>query len=332
MKRLHFALSSKPALAIAISFASLYAVGHLFAETPVLTADKPIVIPDSHGKFDFIEVDQQAGRLLAAHTGNATLDIFDSATGKFIKSVQTGVDQDAAVDSKGGKYHVAVSAGKKLVTVDSTTFEVTGETPLTGPADILAFDPKNNTAYIGHDDSTEVWAVDVIAKKIVATITIPEGPEGIIYDEVSDRVYANSKIGDAVVVIDPATNKPVATWPTAPAQKPHGSALDAEGHRLFVVGANGKLVAIDLKSGKVTGSVDIAPRVDEIAFDPGLKRVYCASGAGVLSVVDAKDESLKSLGDVPTHEGTHSVAVDAKTHAVWIAFAEGNQSFIQRLK
>jgi len=47
--------------------------------------------------------------------------------------------------------------------------------------------------------------LDVSASKIVASIKIPEGPEGIIYDSVNDRVYINSKMGDVVVVADPST-------------------------------------------------------------------------------------------------------------------------------
>ena len=302
------------------------------AAGPPLIPEAPALIPDSHGKFDFIEFDSGTSRLLAAHPGNATLDVFDGASGKLIKHVAAGVAQDTAIDDKAKKYYVSISAGKKLATIDSGTLEQTAETPLEGPADIVCFDPKNGLAYVGHDDSAEVWVVDVTASKIIGRIAIPQGPEGILYDAVNDRVYINSKSGDVVVVVDPATNKAIATWPVAPATKPHGSALDAQGNRLFVVGANGKLVALDLPSGKVAGVAEVALRVDQIAFDPGLKRVYCASGEGVMSVVDASDGGLKSLGDAPTHKGAHSVAIDPKTHAVWTVFADGDKCYLLRLK
>jgi DNA-binding beta-propeller fold protein YncE len=297
-----------------------------------LVPEEPLLIPDSHGKFDFIEIDSSASRLLAAHPGNATLDVFDLGSGKLIKHVAAGVAQDAAIDAKTGKYYVSISAGKKLVAIDQGALEKTGETPLEGPADIVSFDPKNGLAYVGHDDAAEVWVVDVSASKIVGSIAIPEGPEGILYDAANDRVYINSKSGDVVVVVDPTSNKAIATWPVAPATKPHGSAIDGEGNRLFVVGANGKLVALDLKSGKVVGEADVASKVDQIAFDPGLKRVYCASGEGVMSVVDAADGRLKFLGNAPTHKGAHSVTVDPKTHSVWTVYADGDRCYLLRLK
>ncbi|CAN5770571.1 hypothetical protein BH09VER1_BH09VER1_45980 [soil metagenome] len=302
--------------------------GWLGAET-LLTGESPMVIPNTTGRFDFIEMDQGAERLLAAHTGNGTLDVFD-AEGKLLKAVRTGKAQAVAVDAMHGQYYVAVSEQRKIVTVKAATLEVLDDTPLMGPADLIAYDPKNHTAYAGHDDGAEVWAVNLNEAK-TTSIAIPEGPEGIVYDGKSDRVYANAKSGDVVVVIDPGTNKAVASWPTAPVKGPHGSALDAEGQRLFVVGGNGKLVAFDLKTGKIVSWVEVAAKVDEIAYDAGLHRIYCASGSGVLSVVDATGE-LKALGEVPTHQGAHSVAVDEKSHAVWIAYGEGSESYIQRFK
>jgi DNA-binding beta-propeller fold protein YncE len=302
------------------------------ATPPPLVAEAPILIPEAHGKFDFIEVDSQASRLLAAHPGNATLDVFDLNSGKLIKHVTAGVAQDAAIDEKGGKYYVSISAGKSLAAVDRSSLEKVGETPLPGPADIVAFDPKNDHAYVGHDDAAEVWEVDVAASRIVGKIAIPEGPEGILYDPANDRIYINSKSGNVVVVVDPANGKVVANWAVAPAAKPHGSALDLEGRRLFVAGGNGKLVALDLSSGKVLGSADVAQKVDQIAFDAGTQRVFCASGTGVISVVDAAGGNLKSLGNVASHAGAHSVAVDPKTHAVWTAFADGEKSYLLRMK
>ena len=297
-----------------------------------LVASQPISIPNSHGGFDFIEVDQQSSRLLAPHTKNGTFDVFDSTNGQLLKQCAVGATQSVAVNDKAGKYYIAGSSKARLITIDSKALEITGETPLSGPADIATFDPKNHLAYVCHDDGTEVWAVDVALNKVVASITIPEGPEGIVYDEVSDRVFVNVKQTSEVVVIDPAANKVVAQWSTKPAESPHGLALDSKMHRLFAVGANGQLVAIDLKTGKIVGSANVAPKVDQIAYDPELKRIYCASGFGVMSVVQVTDEGLTALGDAPTHVGAHSVAVESKTHTVWTAYGDGDGSYILNLK
>ena len=323
-------------LFLAASFCFL-GFGVLRSEEALLTKEEPILVPGVHGGTDFIEFDQVRGRLLAGHPGNGTLDIFDTKTARFIASLATGAPNDTAFDPKDGRYIVSVSKQQQVVIIDATKLTITGSIPLSGPADVLTFNPNNGCAYVGHDDASEIWAVDVNAGKVVASIPIAEGPEALVCDVAGNRIYANVKSADYIAVIDPDSNKSLSSWPTSPAKSPHGLVFDKEGHRLISVGGNGKLVAIDLGSGKVVSSADVAPRVDQIAYDPGLKRVYCASGSGVLSVVDASGTELKYLGEVPTHKGAHAVTVDNETHAVWISFAEGEKrnegkSYIQRLK
>jgi DNA-binding beta-propeller fold protein YncE len=146
------------------------------AEAP-LTAGEAIVVPDSKGPFDFLEVDASRRRLLANHTGNNTLDVFDVDSGKLIKHIPTGKAQGVAIDSQAGKYYVSVSREQVLVIIDSKTLEKIGQVKLTGPADAIAFDPKDHRIFVGHDDATELWVIDSTAAKLVATIAIPAGPE-----------------------------------------------------------------------------------------------------------------------------------------------------------
>src|SRR6476619_155735 len=123
------------------SFAGLCTIGLLLSLAPAnaapapLKADEPIVVPDSQGRFDFIDVDTVARRLLANHTQNGTLDVFDLDSGKLLKHCPTGAAQGVGVDEKGGKYYVGVSKEQKLVTIDAKTLEKTGEVALSGPAD-----------------------------------------------------------------------------------------------------------------------------------------------------------------------------------------------------
>jgi DNA-binding beta-propeller fold protein YncE len=108
-------------------------------------------------------------------------------------------------------------------------------------------------------------------------------------------------------------------------------ALDAKTHRLFCAGTNGKLAVLDSLTGQVLSSVTIASGVDQIAFDAELKRVYCASRNGVISVLEETGEGASPLGDIKTAPGAKTIAVDAKTHAVWVAYADKDKSYLLRL-
>ena len=296
-----------------------------------LAAEEPIVVPDSKGGFDYLQVDEPLRRLLANHTGNNTLDVFELDSGKLIKHVPTGKAQGVAVDTKADKYFVSVSREKLVVIINRQTLEKIGEVKLTGPADAITLDSKNGCLYVGHDDANEVWVVNGQSQSIVATISIPEGPEYVLYDPASDRIFQNIKSNDSLLVIDPGSNTIKERWPTAPAKRPHGLAFDGSTHRLFCAGANGKLAVIDSNSGKVLTSVDIANGVDQIAFDAMKKRVYCASSTGVISVIEETAEGAASLGNVKTAPGAKTITVDPKTHAVWIAYADKEHSYVRKL-
>src|SRR5436190_4367275 len=125
-----------------------------------LVADSPIVVPDSTGGFDFLQVDATGRRLLANHTGNGTLDVFDLDSGSLLKHIATGKAQGVAMDGAAGKYFVSVSKEQILVIIDAKTLNKTGEVKLGGEADAITFDPKNHCAYVDHDHAPEVWVGD----------------------------------------------------------------------------------------------------------------------------------------------------------------------------
>lgn len=299
--------------------------------TVPLVAQAPISVAGERGRFDLMEVDESRSRLLVTHGSNRSLAVFDARTGGLIREIETGGANGVAVDSKDGKYFVGAGEANLVAVIDSKTLKKTNEIRTTGPVDAMTLDTRRGVLYAGHDDGTELWAIDAKTEKIVSTITIPEAPELVVYDPVTDLVYQNIKSDDSIQVINPATRIIEKHWTTAPATKPHGLAVDLKSNHLFTVGANGKLVEIDLASGAVIGQADVAPRVDEIAFDAGTRRIYCASGTGVLSVVEEIPSGLKSLGDVKTARGCHSVAVDNKTHAVWVAYGADECGYIMKL-
>ena len=62
----------------------------------------------------------------------------------------------------------------------------------------------------------------------------------------------------------------------------------------------------------VIGTAAIEPKVDQIAFDSGARRIYCAASE-TLSVVQASRQGLELLGHVASFAGAKNVAVDLKS-------------------
>ena len=315
------------ALVASFVFAALVLSRAFAAETPpLLVPGVSIKIDGAKGSFDFLEIDLAKKRLVAAHTKEGTVDVIDIAAGKVLARIATGAPQDIAIDVKTGKYFATISDRKQVAVIDSVALKVTNTVAMDGELDAALFDPKNRRVYATHDHGKSVWVVDADTEKLVATVAIPGDPEVLVYDPVKDRVYLNIIPTHETVVIDPKTATVVDHWSNQPAQRPHGLVLDPKTGRLFSAGANGQMVVIDTSTGKVVATVKIADRVDQVAFDPGSRRVYCAAD-GVISVVQETAGGVEALGDVKTSKGGKNVAVDPSTHTVWTVFTDGKDSY-----
>lgn len=294
-----------------------------------LTAGEPILLPGTQGGFDFIRVDTTANRLLLGHEGNKSFDVFDLATKKLLKVVPTSTSQDATTDVKRGSYYVSGNDPGRMIIVDSANLSISGEVPVPANTDLIAFNPTTGLVYECNDTAGEVWVIDPEVKKIVTTIKVDgSGVEDLAFDPEYKHLYQAVKGKNTIAVIDPVSNKVLESWPCAPDKGPHGIAIVPECNGLLVACA-GKLLLFDRSSGKITATVATGARVDEMTYDPGLHLAYCASRQGKISVVSVEAGKLTALGDVADETGTGDIALDPKTHTVWIAYHKGDQCFVQ---
>jgi DNA-binding beta-propeller fold protein YncE len=278
-----------------------------------------------------MQVDDKYRRLLIAHTGSRTFDVVDLGDGTVVRQVDFGEGRGIAVDERDGKYFVGASRPELIAVVQRKYIVKDNQIQMSGPIDAIAFDSRNDMLYADRADNGSVVAINGRSNKVYASIAIGGDLEYIVYDAVSDRIYQNVYSNNSIVVIDPNTNHVVSVWQAAPAVQLTGLAVDGVRHRLFSAGSNGKLAVIDAASGALIATVKIAPNVDQIAFDPGKRRLYCASGAGLLSVVQETDEGAELVADITVPRHAHTLAVDPTTHAVWISYGALDNDYVMKL-
>jgi DNA-binding beta-propeller fold protein YncE len=311
----------------ALSVACLCANG-LAAQAAPIEAGEPILLGQTRGNFDFIRMDTARRRLLLAHTGNKSLDVFDVEGKRLLKSVPTGAAQDCAVDARNHRYYVSVSAPPKMAIVDAIKLEVTGEVPLPAAADLMTFNPANGLAYVCNDTAPELWVIDPAAKAIVRTITLPgKGMEDLTLDPPAKHLFQVVKGNNTLTVIDPSNHQTLNSWTTVPATNPHGLALVPDADTVLVAGGNGKLALMNRSSGKMLAVADIPSRVDEMAYDPERHTAYCP-GQNKIAVIAVEGEKLTVVGEVLDAPG-RSIVVDSNTHTVWMASSRGGRCFVQ---
>jgi DNA-binding beta-propeller fold protein YncE len=332
MKRLSWMIYGAAAVGIIAAVAILARSSSGADAPPALSPQTPILVQRAPGTFDYLEIDEKYRRLLAAHTGSRTLDVIDLNNSTVLRQESVGEGHGIAVDVKDGKYFVGTARPGYVVVLGRKYMVKDDQIDTAGLIDAIAFDPKNDMLYADRFTDNQIVIINAKTNKVFWTMRVGGGVlEYIVYDPVSDRIYQNVESTGEVLVIDPNLNKVVSSLSAAPAKGLHGLAVDGATHRLFTAGDNGKLAVIDTTSGQVIATVDIPPSVDQIAFDPGNKRLYCASSLGLLSVVQETDTGAAHVADITVPRRTHSVAVDPVTHAVWIAYGADDNDYVMKL-
>jgi YVTN family beta-propeller protein len=120
------------------------------------------------------------------------------------------------------------------------------------------------------------------------------------------RVYQTNAAGDAVDIIDPATNKVVMQIKDLEAV--HGVSFSPDGTRAyFTVEGNNTLAAADTKTGKVLGSVKLSGHPNNLDVSADGKYVFAGirDEPGAVDVIEAA--TMKNIKSIPVKGAVHNV-------------------------
>jgi hypothetical protein len=157
---------------------------------------------------------------------------------------------------------------------------------------------------------------------VTGTIALGGRPEFAAADG-KGHVYANLEDKSMVVAIDSQKLTVESRWPLAPGEEPSGMAMDREHRRLFSGCHNKMMTVMDADNGKVVATPPIGEGVDANAFDPGIGFAFSSNGDGTLTVVHQDSPDKYTVVDnVHTQRGARTMALDLKTHSVYLVTAE----------
>src|SRR6185312_305246 len=113
------------------------------AAKPLLVDGKLITLPDSPGKFDFLEIDPVRHRLLAAHEKDGTADFFDLIKGQLLGRLKLGSVVHIIADPESNRYFVSAQGEQTIIALDAETVKEVGLMRLDGELDALVLVPKH---------------------------------------------------------------------------------------------------------------------------------------------------------------------------------------------
>jgi DNA-binding beta-propeller fold protein YncE len=274
------------------------------------------------GGWDYIKADGDDHRLYI--TRGTHMMVVDTDSGKVIGDI-TGLSgiHGVVFDHKSGRGFISNGGSASVTIFDLKTLQTIGTAPTDQGPDCICFDPSTERVFTFNGRASSSTAIDAKTGKVLATITLPGRPEFAMADG-KGHIYDNIEDKSEVVSIDTKALKIDNTWPIAPGDGPSGLAVDGKNRRIFSVCDNQTMTVLDADSGKMVATLPIGSGPDACGFDPGTGMVFSPNGRdGTLSVYhEASPDKFDLVGTVTTQAGARTMALDEKTHHVFVVTAQ----------
>ncbi len=282
---------------------------------------KKIPIPGD-GFWDYLATDPATDRVFVSH--GTEVDVVDAKKGEVTGKI-TGLKLVHGIALAREFNHGFISDGgaNQVVVFDMKTLAKIGEVPAGMNPDGIIYDPESKRVFAFNGRSASATAVDAEKGTLAGTVTLEGKPEFPAPDG-KGHVYVNIEDKSEVMQIDSKALTVLNKWPLAPCEEPSGMAMDTKTRRIFSGCDNKMMSVMDADTGKVVTTVPIGEGVDATWFDPGTKNVFDSCGRdGVLTVIhEDSPDKYTVVENVKTEQGARTMALDSKTHMVFLALAQ----------
>jgi DNA-binding beta-propeller fold protein YncE len=273
------------------------------------------------GGWDYLTADAAARRLYISrgtHVIVVDLDsgktVGDIADTPGVHGIALAPELGRGFTSNGREGTVSIFDLKTLAT--SSKVKV-GDNP-----DAILYDPATKRVFTFNGRSQDSTAIDATNGTVLGTIKLDGKPEFAASDG-KGGVFVNIEDKSELTAIDAAKLVVKATWPLAPCKEPSGLSIDRKNRRLFAGCDNKMMAVVNADTGKVLATPAIGDGVDATAFDDETGLAFASCGEGVLTVVREESPDKFSVAEnVPTQPRARTLAVDSKTHNVYVVTAK----------
>ena len=278
--------------------------------------------------FGYMALDDAARRLYIANDTRAV--VLDLDAGKLIGEVaDTPGIHGIALAPDLGRGFTSNGRSNNVTIFDLKTLKPLGQAPTGQDPDSILYEPKTGRVFTFNLRSYDSTAIDAKSGEVVGKIKLGGKPTFSVTDG-SGKIWFNLQttsddwsVVSEVGVLDAQKLTVLQQTPTSPCDGPTGLALDAKTRRLFATCANKTMAVIDADSGKVIGTAPIGAGAGGAGFDSGGGLAFSANGGdGTLTVVREANGKYEAAETVTTVRGARTLAVDPKTHNVYLPSVE----------
>jgi len=273
------------------------------------------------GGWDYLSIDSEARRLYVSRSTHVI--VIDIDSDKIVGDIpDTPGVHGIAIASELGRGFISCGKSNTAVIFDLKILKIIGQVKTGTNPDAILYEPTYKKVYTFKGKSNDATVFDAVSGKINATIPLGGKPEFAAADK-KGKVYVNIEDTAEVAEIDGKSLSVSRRFSLKPGEEPTGLALDIKNHRVFSGCHNKVMTVLDINKGNVIATVPIGSGVDGNGFDQKTGLAFSANGEGTLTVVkESAPGKYEVVETVPTQRGSRTMAIDVKTHNIYLPAAE----------
>ena len=276
------------------------------------------------GGWDYLTVDSAARRLYVSHATHVVVVDIDKGLVAGDIPDTPGV-HGIALAPELNRGFISNGRGNNVTIFDMKTLKATGTVATEMNPDGIRYEPVSKRVFAFNGRSRSATAIDARTGMAIGNIALPGKPEFPVADG-KGKVYANIEDTSEIVEIDAATAKVTKKYALTGCEGPSGLAMDTKARRLFSVCGNRVMAVSDPDKGVVVATPAIGAGSDGVVFDPGTGYAISSNGDGTLTIVQQTGGKYDVVENVATERGARTIALDEKTHRVYVPTATAGQA------
>jgi DNA-binding beta-propeller fold protein YncE len=244
---------------------------------------------------------------------------------KVVKIGGEGTFDTAFADVEGRRLYIPRKNPGRITVFDLDTFDPAGEIP-DAAANGVVVDPKSGH---GFASSKPVVMWDAKTLKIIKTIDVQGGPDAILFDPFSQRVFIFSHIAPNATVINAVDGSVLGTIDLA--GEPEQAATDRNGRVYVDVRDKDDIAVIDAKTLTVAARYSVAPkggRCSGLAIDVKNQILFAGCRMPQMMVIQSAVDG-KILDVLPIGSTADSAIFNPETGEAYSAQIDGTLTIIK---
>jgi hypothetical protein len=222
---------------------------------------------------------------------------------------------------------IFVSRSTRVQVVDANSGQLVAEIPNTPGVHGVALAYALNKGYTSNGSDTSVTVFDFVSLAPLRTIHVTgAGPDAILYDSVTRRVFTFNGRGANATAIDAVGDSVVGTL--ALGGKPESAVSDGAGHIFVNIENRSAIVEFDAMKLTILHTYQIAPCEEPsgLAMDQQHHLLFAGCGNSMMGIVDSNTGRV--IATPVTDEGTDANAFDPVTGIAFASNGAGTLSVV----